>query len=72
MSDDTVDVRLVGGPMGGATLPVPREAVYDDPEPGMDFVPSVGSAAPDGHPRVLYTAEPAGPPDVWHWQGWVP
>lgn len=75
--DDMVSVTLVGGPMDGSTLPMDQEAVYDDPEPGMDFVPTDGAAAPeDGHgqplSRVLYTAEPGGPPDVWHWRSWVP
>lgn len=72
MSDNTIDVRLVGGPMDGGTLPVPREAVHSDPAPGFDFVPEDGAGAPDGRPRVLYTADPTGPPDVWHWRSWVP
>ena len=63
--------------MDGSTLPVSRESVHEDPAPGMDFVPDDGSEAPTdtgGHPlpRVLYTAEPDGPPDVWHWRSWVP
>ncbi|MFE1170474.1 hypothetical protein [Nocardiopsis sp. NPDC058789] len=75
--DDMVDVKLVGGPMDGGVLPVDREAVFDDPEPGMDFVPEDSSGAPDddqGLPlsRVLYTAAPGGPADVWHWRSWVP
>lgn len=72
-----IEVRLVGGPCDGDVLPVDREAVHDDPSPGMDFVPSDGSGAPEdeqGTPltRVLYTASPGGPPDVWHWRHWVP
>lgn len=47
MSDDMVNVALVGGPEDG-------------------------SGAPEGLPRVLYTAAPDGPPDVWHWRSWVP
>ena len=65
-----VQVRLMGGPVDGGVLPVDRTAV-EDPEPGFDFVPEDGSGAPDGLPRVLYTAAPGGPTDVWHWQGWV-
>lgn len=72
MSDDVIEVSLVGGPCDGGTLPVPREAVEDDPEPGFDFVPEDGSTAPPGCTRVLYTAAPDGPPDVWHWRSWTP
>ncbi|MEU0236744.1 hypothetical protein ABZ234_03570 [Nocardiopsis sp. NPDC006198] len=68
---DMVQVKLVGGPMDGGTLPVDREAV-EDPEPGFDFVPEDGSGAPDDCSRVLYTAEPGGDPAVWHWRSWVP
>lgn len=70
--DDMVNVALVGGPCDGGSLPVPREAVEDDPAPGFDFVPEDGSGAPEGLPRVLYTATPDGPPDVWHWRHWTP
>lgn len=71
-----VEVRLVGGPMNGQTQPVDR-AELDDTRPGMDFVPTDGSGAPEdehGQPlsRVLYTADPDGPPNVWHWRHWVP
>lgn len=77
MSNDMVSVTLVGGPMDGQMLPVDREAAEQDPAPGMDFVPTDGSGAPEdehGQPlsRVLYTAAPGGPPDVWHWRHWVP
>lgn len=74
--DSMVEVQLVGGPMDGGTLRVVWDAVYEDPEPGFDFVPIDGSGAPDdedGTPlsRVSYTAAPEGPADVWHWRGWV-
>ena len=69
---DMIEVQLVGGPVDGGTMPVPREAVEDDPAPGFDFVPEDGSGAPENAPRVLYTAEPGGDPMVWHWRGWVP
>ena len=72
MSDDRfVDVRLVGGPCDGGTLPVPRSEL-GDPAPGFDFVPEDGSTCPDGLPRVLYTADPGGDPVVWHWRGYAP
>lgn len=71
MSDDMIEVRLVGGPMDGSTLPVPSDEM-DDPAPGFDFVPPDESSAPPGYFRVLYTAEDGGPPDVWHWRSWVP
>lgn len=71
MSDDMIEVRLVGGPMDGSTLPVPRSEMTD-PAPGFDFVPPDESSAPPGCTRVLYTAEDGGPPDVWHWRSWVP
>ncbi len=69
-----VDVLLVGGPMDGTRQPVPWTAVFDDEEPGLDMVPDSSAKAPEEIPwaRVLYTAAPGGPPDVWHWQGWVP
>jgi hypothetical protein len=71
MSDtDTVTVRLVGGPVDGGTLPVPWSAVHSDPAPGFSFIPEDGSGAPDGYSRVLYTADPGGPPDVWRWRYW--
>lgn len=71
MSDDMIPVALVGGPMDGSTLPVPSDETNDS-EPGFDFVPPDESSSPPGCSRVLYTAAPEGPPDVWHWQGWVP
>lgn len=76
MSDtDTVMVRLVGGPVDGGTLPVPWSAVHADPAPGFSFIPEDGSGAPvddQGVPltRVMYTADPGGPPDVWRWRYW--
>lgn len=76
MNNDMVEVRLVGGPMDGGTLPVPR-AEMTDAAPGFDFVPEDSRGAPtdeEGNPfsRVLYTAAPEGPPDVWHWRHWTP
>ncbi|WP_433701757.1 hypothetical protein [Nocardiopsis sp. CA-288880] len=68
---DMVQVRLIGGPMDGGTLPVDREAI-EDAEPGFDFVPEDSRGAPDDCSRVLYTAEPGGDPTVWHWRSWVP
>lgn len=72
MSDDMIEVSLVGGPCDGGTLPVPREAVHGDPEPGYDFVPPDEASAPVGRHRVLYLAREGEDPAVWHWQGWVP
>jgi hypothetical protein len=65
-----VTVSLIGGPCDGGTLEVPAGEMAD-PEPGFDFVPEDGSGAPPGLPRVLYTAAPGGPPDVWHWREWT-
>ncbi|MFL1441806.1 hypothetical protein [Nocardiopsis protaetiae] len=67
---DFVTVTLVGGPCDGGTLDVPVGEMFD-PSPGFDFVPEDGSGAPPDLPRVLYTAAPGGPPDVWHWRGWT-
>lgn len=72
--NEMVAVTLVGGPMDGTRQPVDWAAVYEDPEPGLDMVPDSSAKAPESIPwaRVLYTADPAGPPDVWHWRSWVP
>ena len=74
MSEEMVEVTLVGGPMDGTRQPVERWMVFDDEEPGADMVPDSSAKAPEAVPwaRVLYTAEPGGDPAVWHWRGWVP
>jgi len=72
--DDIVDVRLIGGPMDGATLPVDRTEidVPDDELPGLTIIPEDGSSAPDGLTRASYGARPGEDPTAWHWECWVP
>src|SRR5699024_11248128 len=69
--DDMIEVQFVGGPVDGGTLPVPREAVEDDPAPGFDFVPEDGSGAPEHAPSELYKAAGGGTPAECHCRGWV-
>jgi hypothetical protein len=59
-----VPVILSGGPFQGYPLKVPISALEEE-RPGFSFVAPNGALSPDDRDRVLYTAEPEGPPTVW-------
>ncbi|MCY9787922.1 hypothetical protein KIK06_29000 [Nocardiopsis sp. EMB25] len=50
MSNEWVDVTLIGGPMDGCRQPLPRAAVYGVPDPGAYLIPDDDGKAPDDLP----------------------
>ncbi|TNY34547.1 hypothetical protein [Thermomonospora catenispora] len=77
MADETVDVRLVGGPpdWAGKTLTYPRSVVYDRPieEAGAYLIsahPPERGPDEDPAPRAVYA--PNNDRTTWHFWGWFP